>query len=336
MASSSSSSTMSPTITQEEFYAFHHVDRKLFYRLVFNLSHEPAEAMQVAAFWLWFERTNMAHYVSTILQLPDTVFEVVFEETLLCLRVAETDDSSVYLNDVPFVQSIVGKHREGVNLKFFHDNRITLLSGVGNIIQEVCLRAFQDLIEILKATDDYNEYPPPSTAAGVGGGPISRETGGSSRGVGGGIGGFRPAQQPPLSPVVYEQNFVDNQEGVGYPTLIRVGDFAVPLKGEYNVSNYNFSQRGGIGSSKNVPNVPIVKPFTDKHAAAEAQSQALERDLVEIIAKLRLGESSWHQVADERPIHLPSDRTIFLTFSKGYPIYEFELREFLTRYTCIK
>ncbi|KAE8676049.1 putative RNA-directed DNA polymerase (Reverse transcriptase), Ribonuclease H [Hibiscus syriacus] len=43
----------------------------------------------------------------------------------------------------------------------------------------------------------------------------------------------------------------------------------------------------------------------------------------------------WSQISDVVP---PDDRTIFVTFSKGYPVHEWEVREFFTRFygNCIE
>lgn len=50
-------------------------------------------------------------------------------------------------------------------------------------------------------------------------------------------------------------------------------------------------------------------------------------DLSRLLSNMNLGE-------EENPVD-PEDRTIFLTFSKGYPLSEAEVKDFFTRYTYI-
>lgn len=364
MASSSSSLQ----ITQEEFFAFHNIDRQLFSRLVFNLRREPSEAMQAAALWLWLEGLNMAQYIVTILAYPDTAFEALIEETLLCLKAAESEEW-FYPDDVPMVQSIVGKHRDGVSLRFFHENRINVLLGVGNIIQKICIRAFEDLIKFLmmytpvSIINHYHEYPlessyTPNVTRGLpnvgvigdhGHGGLSVGVIGDGRGIarggrnvgviGDGRGGpnvgvigdgrgratgLRPVAQPPSSPI-YDQN---------YPSL-RVGDFSVSLKGHLNVSNHSYLQGVSVVSSptNNGPMPSIKSVPSNKNYVLEIQPQGLAGDLVDqFIAQLRESNNSRIPMFQEIQNIPPSERTVFLTFSKGYPISETELREFFNRY----
>lgn len=307
MASSSSSSSSSffnnekelieTTITQEEFFAFHNIDRQLFARLVFSMRREPMEAMHAAAFWLWLERLNMAQYVATLLTYSDEVFKVVFEETFLCLRVVELDTFVVHGKDVILIQSIVGKFKDGVkvNLRFFHDNRISILLGIGHFIENICLRAFQDLIQTALENRanpvNYNiQYlPEPSVVGGV---------------HGGGGGGFSPAPRPALP----------HELGIIHPSL-RVGEMSVPLKSDQS-------------------NVSGNSVISNTNYGLENQPQVLQGDLLvdQLLSQLRLNENSWAQKFEDKSNLLPSERTIFLTFSKGYPILENELREFFNRY----
>ncbi|KMT15882.1 hypothetical protein BVRB_3g055700 [Beta vulgaris subsp. vulgaris] len=316
MAASSSSSE----ITQEEFFAFHNIDRQLFSRLVLNLRREPSVAMQAAALWLWLERLNMAQYVVTILTYPDTVFEALIEETLLCLRAAESHEWFYTTDDVPMVQSIVGKHRDGVNLRFFHENRIIVLLGVGTIIQQICIRAFQDFIQFLMMCKPHlHEYPLESYASSVTHGrPNVGVIGDHGRGRGRG-----------------DHNLGDDLGGfVNYPSSLRVGDFSVPLKGHFDVSNHcSLQGSGGFSATNNGPMPPIKGVSNNSNYISETQTQGLQGDIIDqFIAQLRVSENSRISMVEEMQNIPSSERTIFLTFSKGYPISETELHEFFNRY----
>ncbi|KAJ8428977.1 hypothetical protein Cgig2_009785 [Carnegiea gigantea] len=250
MASSSSSCSSSSSsipqnqvlrITLQELFTLHNIDRELFSRLVFNLWHDPAEAMHVTAFWMWLECfKNHPHYVDNILNLPDPLLEAVLEETLLCLRATEVDPAARFRApnsdplDIPTTHSITGM--DGVSPWFFHEYRVLVLLGVGNITQQFCVRAFLDLIQMLLATKAgtlYNYY-------------------------------FQPQSQPPKD---LEPSFPSGRRTIGL---------------------------GGSG---------------------------------EIHLETQTGPQ---EIAEDR-VFPSSERTIFLTFSKGYLVSKSELRKFLTR-----
>uniref|UniRef100_A0A803MTR8 Uncharacterized protein n=1 Tax=Chenopodium quinoa TaxID=63459 RepID=A0A803MTR8_CHEQI len=318
MASSSSSSppsVLDTTITQEEYFAFHNIDRHLFARLVFDMGREPVEAMHATAFWMWLERLNMAQYIANIVKYHDNVFKAIFEETFMCLKVIESDTLLVPSNDIPTIKSIVGNNtREVIDLNFFHENRVSILLGVGHFVEHTCTRAFRDIMQIALAArpkiavNQNNQSVPKAPELGVRGRPNPGVIGGSKSG------GVSPTPTPTPRPALPPGNLAP------YPNIIRVGELNVPLQGDhqYNVVNHN-SFFHGVGARPS-------------NYGLEAQPQVLQEDFVEqLLAQLQLSERSLVHNVDEKPNLLPSERTIFLTFSKGYPILENELREFINR-----
>lgn len=358
MNSSFSSSEFSQNknfnITQEEFYAFHNIDRKYFIRLVFGLKRDPIDVMQAIALWLWLERVNKCQYISLLIKLSDTMFEIVYEETLLCLRVVVTNELIVYPNNnevIPTIKNIVGQNRNEFNLYFFKENRMNIIAGVDNFIQEVCLRAFHDLIQTLinsrSIQTDINgqNYRPPFLSSLC---SVSREspfTGGNrnrSDVIGQSVGSTSQSHvigqsigstsQSPLYMATNNHNSGDNKGLMIYFPNLRAEDVNIPLKlkGHLNVVNPNTFQGGASSSSNNVP-MHFNKNVGNNAYVLEEPPQIPEVDLVEqLIAQMRLNEDPRFQRVDENNVP-PSERTIFLTFSKGYPISEQELREFLNR-----
>ena len=346
MNSSFSSSEFSQnknfSITQEEFYAFHNIDRQYFIRLVFGLKRDPIDVMQAIALWLWLERVNKCQYICLLIKLSDTMFEIIYEETLLCLRVVVTNELIIYPNNnevIPTIKSIVGQNRNEFNLNFFKENRMNIIGGVDNFIQQVCLRAFHDLIQILinsrSIQTDINDqnYRPPFLSSMCSVSSESSFTGGNSNKsdvIGQSV---DSTSQSPLYMATNNHNSGDNKGGlmVYFPNL-KAEDVNIPLKlkGHLNVHNLNTFQGGASSSSNNVP-LPFNKNVGSNPYVLEEPPQIPEVDLVEqLIAQMRLNEDPRFQREEENNVP-PSERTIFLTFSKGYPISEQELREFFNR-----
>uniref|UniRef100_A0A803MTR7 Uncharacterized protein n=1 Tax=Chenopodium quinoa TaxID=63459 RepID=A0A803MTR7_CHEQI len=287
------------------------------------MRREPMEAMNVAAFWMWLERLNMAQYVVNIITYSDRIFKSIFEETLLCLKVVESD-TLVHSYEIPMLQIIVGKDREGVNLKFIHNNRVSIFHGIDHFVKQICVRAFQDLIQIALAS---RPYIPQSSVLGVRGTPS----------VGDGIiGGFRQTPRPLMSSSNYRGKlWGDIGDLVNYHNLItRVGEMNdVPLKNEQyrsNVLNHKSSLGVGASSSNYGSMFSINRVINKSNYGLGSQSQILQGDLVELLLD-QLSVNNANSLIEEKPNVLPNERTIFLTFSKGYPILEYELREFISR-----
>ncbi|KAJ8428978.1 hypothetical protein Cgig2_009786 [Carnegiea gigantea] len=344
-SSCSSSSSSTPQnqafqITLQELFAFHNIDRQLFSRFVFNLGHDPAEALHVTAFWLWLEHfNNHAHYVDNILNLPDPLVEAVFEETLLCLRAAEADPRAGFRPpnsdplDIPMIHRITGM--DEVSPWFFHKYRVLVLLGVGNIIQQVCLRAFQDLIQMLltnRASPLYNYYfqpqsqPPKDLEPSIpsGGGTISL-------GGGGEVVGPR-LLAPHLPPLAFYSKNLGHEMLVYYPTYnppfgLAPSQGACPsMVGGYRDPSASTSNHSPSLS----PRPSFCNPDYDP-GASHLQARPQDQDIVEMFNQIHLETQTGPQeMAEDRAVP-SSERTIFLTFSKGYPISESELREFLTR-----
>ncbi|XP_057981089.1 uncharacterized protein LOC131166508 [Malania oleifera] len=71
-------------------------------------------------------------------------------------------------------------------------------------------------------------------------------------------------------------------------------------------------------------------PFYDPYDLG-AQRQLVSNELSELLNRINLVTPTDHQDANEKMEVPADDRTIFLTFSKGYPISEIEVRDFFTK-----
>ncbi|MED6192979.1 hypothetical protein PIB30_014967 [Stylosanthes scabra] len=137
------------SLSEEEFIVFHKMDRELYRTLIMNLKRDPSECMQVMGMWLWLERIGFRNVVTNILSLPCLLINDVADETLACLNVILPSSSSLTsssmegMDTIPLLQSILDKD---ISLHFFHQNRAEALQGVAKVVQEVCVRAFSDIM----------------------------------------------------------------------------------------------------------------------------------------------------------------------------------------------
>ncbi|GKV52117.1 hypothetical protein SLEP1_g58712 [Rubroshorea leprosula] len=217
---------MASAVTKEEFNAFHNIDRTTFNRLVFNLRREPFESMQVMALLLCLEQTGLAHnLVYQTLQWSDTFLNSLANEAVLCLQCGESEEFPLALEgvEVPLIQTMTkGK----VSLRYFYDHRLLIIPGIEKNVNEVCLRAFEDIMEQLKQR--------------------------------------------------------------------KIEETGVEDRGE------------------------------------QVQGRVLEGEVGDDLSPLQISSTPGHEEKEKAEIPA-DDRTIFLTFSKGYPISETEVKDFFTR-----
>ncbi|KAK7388263.1 hypothetical protein VNO78_23074 [Psophocarpus tetragonolobus] len=136
-------------VSQEEFNMFHRIDRELYTILVMSLFRDPAECMQVHAIWMWMERVGFRNVVKRALALPNILINEVADETVMCLNCINNSSlmlspSSADNSEIPLLQSLVDKE---ISLHFFCENRVSALQGVAKVMQEVCVRAFSDIMQ---------------------------------------------------------------------------------------------------------------------------------------------------------------------------------------------
>ena len=139
-------------VTQEEFNLFHRMDRELYKILVVSLFRDPAESMQVHAMWLWLERVGFRNVVKRVLALPNILINDVADETVMCLNCINSNNNNLKMSslfssessEIPLLQSLVEKE---ISLQFVYENRSSALQGVAKVMQDVCVRAFTDIMQ---------------------------------------------------------------------------------------------------------------------------------------------------------------------------------------------
>ncbi|GAB4836499.1 hypothetical protein Ancab_001411 [Ancistrocladus abbreviatus] len=127
-----------------------------------------------------------------------------------------------------------------------------------------------------------------------------------------GVGGEKEA------PVAQGGAFSESACNYGYSQTYNnydVPEFSVPLDLE--------SIQGGIAGHRSGGSLSV----NDPRCGSYTQEQVLHGELAELLCRLRVNDPS---EAEEKQVP-PDERTIFLTFSKGYPIQEDEVQEFFTQ-----
>ncbi|KAK2993714.1 hypothetical protein RJ640_003713 [Escallonia rubra] len=286
------------TVTNEEFNMFHTIDRELFTRLILNLGRDPAESIQVMAFLLWLEKVGHGrNLVNKLLSWPLTLVNGLADECVACLKCAQTDEFFFREgDDLALLQSLT---EIGLSLNYFHENRIGLVRGVTRIVTEICARAFNDILR-QNFGNMFTNVPVLVAPHEDAGQVVPLEDNGSGHG---------PVLGVPFIPPI---RFVPH---LGFGGA------------ENNAPNFlPTSEVHGIAPVKTVAFPSPALAFGSFHAYdLENQREVLNDELDEMLERISLTVS-------EEEKEVPSDdRTIFLTFSKGYPISESEVRDFFSR-----
>ena len=136
-------------VTKEEFNLFHNVDRQLFIRLVVELGRDISESINVMAFLMCIEMiTKEFDLVAKILQhWPNVMLNRLADEAVFildCIASFPYPNDCVREKKFPLIQHIL---HHNVTFEFFHEKRLELITDVTKFINEVCIRAFTDIIE---------------------------------------------------------------------------------------------------------------------------------------------------------------------------------------------
>ncbi|KAE9592417.1 hypothetical protein Lalb_Chr19g0129081 [Lupinus albus] len=291
-------------VSKEEYNLFHNIDRQLFYRFVVGLGHDSSQTTHVLAFIIWLEKfTRDFRMVTNLLQWPNSLLADLADEAILVLNCIESPQFPYHHvgsnnNDwfLPLIQKIT---RSSVNLMYFHQKRIDIIPGITRILNDVCTRAFNDIVlqvnyqRAMKDQHSFNSVP----AA------IPQFYG----------------QTPPqprssfVQPMFYYAPVV--HEGVALvpqqPMMV-----AQPQWHEGSSSASWVPSGAGVGG-----NGSVLGPYQ------VINKDDFNQEFQEILASLKISDD-----IERKEMLAPDDRTVFMTFSKGYPISENEVREFFSRF----
>ncbi|KAK9081777.1 hypothetical protein Syun_031223 [Stephania yunnanensis] len=177
-------------ISVEDLYAFHTIDRELFARLVIDLRRDPGYSMLSLALFLWFSNIGFPDVVVKLRSLPDAVVDVVGEEATIILRYLETGtlpptaQPNALENLIPTIRGLMDSR---LTFQFLQEQRIRVLNGVSQFMEDVCSRAFIDIVQGLAVIRERE-----AASTSVGHQPFVMPTNF----------GVRPPLVPPMAPTV--------------------------------------------------------------------------------------------------------------------------------------
>ncbi|XVE99391.1 hypothetical protein REPUB_Repub03eG0194200 [Reevesia pubescens] len=283
---SSSSSLRNPTISQEEIKLFHTIDRAIFARLVLNLGRDLGESMHVMALFLWLEHycSRAGNLVYDIQTWPDSLINALADEAVQCFICIKTDEFSFNYfegtnNIIPLIRRLT---KNQLSLRSFHDHRLDIIRGTVQLVQDVCVRAFDDIVQ---------------EALGL------------------------------IDPLAADQNRIEHN-------LVPLRFYGPLIKPLFPV----YGDFGDMGNQQIFrPNIINTGHLEFSHGvepndlSLRAQRNSLNNEMEELLDRIRIiCINSLEENNDNKEV-AADDRTIFLTFSKGYAISENEVREFFTR-----
>ncbi|CAI9091005.1 OLC1v1025921C1 [Oldenlandia corymbosa var. corymbosa] len=353
----SSSSPPPLALSDMEYYAFHHIDRTLFRRLIGSQGHrDPKEAIQIMGFWIWLEREVVDNLtlIKKMLELQMTLVNNLCNETVMCLRCVASEkypfSDNVQLALMPiFVQ-------RDVSFKYFYENRVWVVKGVAKMVKEVCARAFRDILEeynrgkevVYDGIQNVTPFMMPTVTT------TGKDT---NEGVQNQAFITPPLMTPSLEGTddngdlsffsnIEFGTFSNSNSLIGQPA---VGVQKNPYQGGYGywypyyvaqptTMQTQSPELSGIGASAFMINTTAAAPhgffgthenmFKPSYAAIEPSE--IKQDVSDGINDFNnIFNSSLTLI--EHDDDSPDERTIFLTFSRGYPISAAEVKEFFTK-----
>ncbi|OWM86703.1 uncharacterized protein LOC116189197 [Punica granatum] len=130
-----------------ELYAFHHVDRQVFTKMVKDLLRDPGESLLVIALWLWLERKGYPKIIVKLASLPDFLVYSAAQEAALCLKCLENTPPFPISRDGGFLPLTSRVMERNLALQFFQDNKFSAICGIRSMLTNVCSRIFTDILE---------------------------------------------------------------------------------------------------------------------------------------------------------------------------------------------
>ncbi|KAI5674271.1 hypothetical protein M9H77_14635 [Catharanthus roseus] len=343
-------------VKPEEYGAFYTMERELYSFLAVELWRNPHEAIQAMALWLWFERLGFKNIVQRIWSLPRMLINKSTDEAIICYRCIR-DPHFAYSSkatEIPLTCSIL---EEKISPEFFHENRETVIDGIRNVVNEVCATALEDLyIATVKRhsaqktvkrpntkspTVKYSVFDsfaslgivrelPKNTSSGkkvspvpehffhsfdqlgfVGEVPEDGIDSFSNLGFGGVISNVNTVENTVPSALQWSLCQIFAKMGLKGQNFGDTASNVVPPRHGHSCSN--------LGYGGEISNTPA-------HGIS-----AFGQPLCHSYASSSFGAKKMSNATKSGNRSPPENRTLFVTFSKGYPVTESEVRDFFTQ-----
>ncbi|CAA3016415.1 Hypothetical predicted protein [Olea europaea subsp. europaea] len=309
--------------------AFHSIDGALYAILVTELWRDPVESLQIIALWLWLEHVGFGKVTRKILAFAPLFINQIAEEAAMCIKCIKDSHfiHSAEAIDIPLTRSIVEKE---ISLRFFNENRVTASREVGRIINQDCLYTMRDITE--KALHGNSGE---SSSRNWLLNPLNAAQSSPSNST---LMPFNGRQSSGWNQMMISSN-ANTAESSYRNQMIRFNAsrryLSNPIVMPFNVgpsSGYSQMMIPSNDARRSLSN-PTVMPFNLRQRSGLKEmmmSRHFHESMIHNFSNMRVGRNAFprnNQLIKEVP---REDRTMFATFSRGYPVAEMEVRHFFT------
>jgi hypothetical protein len=134
-------------ITLQQLQAFHSIDRTIYARLLINVGFDYTRSKRAIAFWIWLERNGCSHFVYNLLAMPDLPLILLAREAIRCLFLLQKEGLEPPFTTldkyIPLMRRLLSKD---FSLTSLYEKRQSAIGSIEEIIQNVCERAFCDMV----------------------------------------------------------------------------------------------------------------------------------------------------------------------------------------------
>ncbi|KAF6982307.1 hypothetical protein CFC21_000720 [Triticum aestivum] len=281
--------------------------RVLFFRLVLGLQVESSLSMEIIAFWLWLQQGNgQVGYLQHIYSLGDNHFRVIVSSAKRFLEVLHF--------------AFGGSEARSIPRSDFQNQAI---EGISLYLNTICYEALEDLRERIEMNFVRNQMT-----------YLRQEAYGQSR-----------TDRVPAASSMTDLY----QEAYGESSHEQIPNISKHLLTKIKALYSNNPKHHGEGTSSRNIRVQTsqichgegsssrnIHPQTSRMLHHDTEDEVYDYQptchLVTLLDKLSLRENHNDAITQRLSDVPPDERTLFVTFSNGYPLTKDELHEFFMRY----
>ncbi|OVA10561.1 hypothetical protein BVC80_8987g36 [Macleaya cordata] len=285
----------SSSMTIEELRSFHKIERDVYRRLVIDLGRDLMQSMEMIALWLWLEEIRYPNIILKMHKLSNEILNSVAEEALACLNciVSSTPPPPPPPSGIDLPETLTLMEGKHISLQFFFENREGALMKTLTTVITVCTRAFHDIFQQAALS--------PKQASNI-------------IGPGSGPSGFHPSvfqqqQHIKLHPIVFGSRITSAPPPLAPATGAHDGGDGIII--ETGESSSSISSTSSSNTTAQSTLNSMAEPYNPTNNV--------------------ISSGSTNEVVEENEVVPPEDRTMFITFLRGYPIPELDVRNFFVR-----
>ncbi|OVA05969.1 hypothetical protein BVC80_1707g74 [Macleaya cordata] len=280
-------------LTIDDLKTFHTIDRELYTRLVIDLGRDLMQSMEMIALWIWLEEVGYPNLILKMQTLPNQIINAIAEEAQLCLHCIASRTPPLPPTDSISYLPVTLTLMEGnsISLEYLFQNRERAVMKILTTVNTVCTNVFNDIVQQVLSLS--NQAPNLNLNNNIIRNNITNtEVNPNLNLVGPGLGPGPEGQL--LQPIVFGSGII------AVPTL-------GTATGVYGGASGKIIGTGESSLSAQSTLNPMAEPYNPMNVVIGS-----------------------NEIVEEEVIP-PEDRTMFITFSRGYPILEQEVRDFFNR-----